>query len=63
MPNVTRDDIYLDQSCATCGETIIIIPAHGFFVQHEDAEIEADHRVTALNPANSVRSTPGGTNA
>lgn len=43
------DDIYLTQTCGVCSGTLIIIPEHGFFVQHEDAEQEADHSVTKLN--------------
>jgi hypothetical protein len=43
MPNVTRDDIYLNRQCAACHGELIIIPVHGLFVQHEDAECEAHH--------------------
>lgn len=48
MPNVTRDDIYLDQVCAACDGTLVIIPSHGMFVQHEDSEMEADHAVLTI---------------
>lgn len=47
MPFPTRDDIYLDVRCAACDGSLIIIPAHGMFVQHEDSELEADHRPTS----------------
>lgn len=51
MPNVTRDDIYLNLHCAACHNELIIIPAHGLRVQHEDAECEAHHDPTLRIPS------------
>lgn len=46
--NVTKDDIYLDNYCKKCGGQIVIIPAHGMFLQHEDSELEADHEISEV---------------
>lgn len=48
MPDVTKNDIYLEHRCATCNGQVIIIPTHGLFLQHEDADSEADHSVTQI---------------